>query len=240
MEKKTIRRLDKLPGWLSLHEGQFLRKSALMVRDNPGTIVEIGSFQGKSTIWLASTRQTVYAVDPHMGEVDDKKLPPTLSAFKKHIKEFGVAEWVNLLRMTSMEAAAGWDKKIKLLFIDGLHDEANAGQDYRSWSPFVTEGGIVAMHDAFCGWEGVEKVAEKYIVDNDDYREVGVVGSIIYGIKGKGDTVSRILRQRSRLGIKAALRLHRLAAPSALSFFLVHRVLKLFLLNRYTFKRDMC
>lgn len=239
MEKKTRKLLNSLPGWLSMTEGLFLRKAALSVKNRQGAIVEIGSFQGKSTIWLAGSGQKVTAVDPHKGEVDDKKMPPTLHAFEKHLREFGVEKQVTLLQMTSMEAAAGWSGDIKLLFIDGLHDEENAAADFAKWSVFVGQGGIVAMHDAFCGWGGAERVAFRQIVMNDIFREVGVVGSIIYGVRGNGGWLSRVFRLRSRLCIRAALWLNRRWwMPPFLSFFLIHRVLKFFLLNRFTLKRS--
>lgn len=239
MEKETVRQLDRLPGWLSVHEGQFLRKAALLVKDLPGEIVEIGSFQGKSTIWLASSGQTIYAIDPHQGEVDDATFPPTLQAFQKNVAAFQVEHRVRLLRMTSSAAATDWTKRIKLLFIDGLHDEKNALHDFRVWSTFTQDRSVIAMHDAFCGWEGAEKVALRRIVEDDMFYEIGVVGSIIYGIRGRGTWVTRISRWRCRACIRASIGLHRnKRLPSFLSFFLIHRVLKFFLLNRFTLKRE--
>lgn len=240
MNLSFLSSLDKLPGWLSIHEGQFLHKAALMIKKKEGTIVEIGSFQGKSTIYLAKTGQLVYAIDPHEGKLDHgRTLFPTLIAFRKHTKEFDVSNNVFLIQKTSLSAVRDWDKKIKLLFIDGLHDKKNAGFDYKNWSPFLIDGGVVAMHDSFCGWRGAQDVALNSIVLNDCYREVGVVGSIVYGIKGKGNVLVKLNRMRIRTCIRAALWIHsKKNIPSPLSFFLIHRMLKLFLLNRFTFSRD--
>ena len=239
MDKKTLRLIDSLEGWLSVNEGLFLRKAASMVKGLPGHIVEIGSFQGKSTIYLASTGQTVYAVDPHKGEIDDVKVPPTLKAFRDNIKKFGVAARIRLLRMTSKAASRKWKGSIKLLFIDGLHDEKNAEHDFRVWSPYVKSGGIIAMHDSFCGWRGAERAAIRHIVHNDSFSEIGVVGSIIYGIRGKGSALDRLLKWRSRVCIKSALWLHHHPVlPGSISFFLIHRLIKLLLLNRFTLRRD--
>jgi predicted O-methyltransferase YrrM len=239
MNPEILAKLNLLPGWLSIHEGQFLYKAASLVKNRIGEIVEIGSFQGKSTIYLAKTNQHIYAVDPHEGTLDHgTKISPTLAAFKKHIGEFNVAQNISLIQKTSQSAVYDWNKKIKLIFIDGLHDKKNAEFDYKNWSPFLIDGGIIAMHDSFCGWEGAQKVALKNIILNDDYYEIGVVGSIIYGIKGRVTLFSNINRLRVRCCILLAFWIHSLAIPEALSFLLIHRILKLLLLNRFTVRRN--
>lgn len=239
MNSELIQKLDKLPGWLSIHEGQFLHKAALLVKKEKAEIVEIGSFQGKSTIYLAKTGQQVYAIDPHEGKLDyGTKIPSTLSAFRKHIHEFNVEHYVSLIRKTSKASVKNWNEKIKLLFIDCLHDEKNAGFDYQKWSQFLIDGGIVAMHDSFCGWDGAQTVALKHIILNNRYYEVGVVGSIVYGIKGKGNIFTFLNRLRIRILITIAFWIHRQKYfPKLLSFILIHRVIKLFLLNRFTIRR---
>lgn len=239
MNSKIIKRLDALPGWLSIHEGQFLHKAANRIKNKSGVIVEIGSFQGKSTIYLAKTDQQVFAIDPHEGKLDHgTKIPPTLVSFQKNIADFKVKNNVSLIRKTSYAAVRNWNKKIKLLFIDGLHDAKNARFDYDNWSPFLIDGGVVAMHDSFCGWEGAQNIALNRIVLNSMYSEVGVVGSIIYGIKGNGNTLTLLNRVRVRILILTAFWINTqkwLSKP--VSFFLIHRLIKLLLLNSFTFKR---
>lgn len=239
MDNKTALAINTLPGWLSLNEGAFLNKAARLVRDRHGAVVEIGSFQGKSTICLALSGQKVVAIDPHKGTLDGKsKTAPTLQAFKANIARFGVKERVELKRQTSLSAAKTWKGAIKLLFIDGLHDFKNAQVDYLHWSPSLSAGGIIAMHDAFCGWEGAEEVALKQIVSSAKYKEVGVVGSIVYGIKGRGGTLTRLNRFRCRSLIRFSLWLNRRPLPGPLKFFLIHRLAKALLLNRFTLSRN--
>jgi len=239
MDIKIVSALNRLPGWLSIHEGQFLHKAALILKNKKGAVVEIGSFQGKSTIYLAKTNQRIYAIDPHRGKLDNgTKITPTLTAFKKNITDFYVKSNVVLIQKTSFSAAKSWKKKIKLLFIDGLHDEKNAESDYDKWSPFLIDGGIVAMHDSFCGWKGAQKVALQKIISNNDYYEIGVVGSIVYGIKGTGNIFTRLNQFRIRIFIQTAYWIKKQKyIPSQLSFILIHRFIKLLLLNHFTLKR---
>lgn len=235
MEKRVIELTKAIPGWLSTNEGRFLRKASKETDGLPGEVVEIGSYQGKSTIWLAQAAKKVWAVDPHKGKLDEERVPPTLRAFKRHLRQAGVEKRVVIMRKTSEAAAEGWKKPIRLLFIDGLHDYKNAKRDFELWSSYLVEDGMVAMHDAFCGWKGAEKVALEQIVGNNAFGEIGVVGSTVYGVKGKS-----IKRWPRRGGlIRLAVGLYRVKwLPELVKFFLIHRVIKSFLLNRFTWKRD--
>ena len=137
--------MKDVPGWLTAHEGQFLQKAAFAQKYRDGAIVEIGSFRGKSTIWLALAGDRIWAIDPHKGRVSGGRAAPTLPTFLKNISRAGVRKLVIPVVKTSRDAARRWTKPIKLLFIDGLHDEAHAKEDYRLWSPHVVERGMVAM-----------------------------------------------------------------------------------------------
>ena len=129
--------------------------------------------------------------------------------------------------------------EIKLLFIDGLHDEKNAKNDYKGWSSFLVDGGIVAMHDSFCGWSGAQSVALQNIVRNNMYSEVGVVGSIIYGVKGRKNFLTSLNVIRTRFFIQLAFWIHKQKnIPQSISFILIHKCIKFFLVNRFTLWRD--
>src|SRR5688500_180349 len=72
-EIQNVQRLaEKVHGWLTADEGDLLFRLARNVTARMGVIVEIGSWKGKSTIFLArgslaGSRVRVYAVDPHTG-----------------------------------------------------------------------------------------------------------------------------------------------------------------------------
>ena len=226
--------MKDIPGWLTPHEGVFLSKAAKSLRAG-GAIVEIGSFQGKSTICLAQSGEKVYAIDPHKGVVSGTKTSPTFSKFKKNISEAKVDSLVIPIVKTSQEAAKGWKKPIKFLFIDGLHDRDHALEDFFLWSAHVTPGGMIAMHDAFCGWRGSGDVAMRHMVYSVDFSQIGVVGSIIFGVKGKVFGLGRIDKLRNELMIELCQSIYRVPwIPRGLAFILVHRFLRIFLVNRFT------
>lgn len=233
--------VKKIPGWLSVNEGFFLKKAVKITKNLKGEVVEIGSYHGKSTIWLAQEVKRVFAIDPHEGLLTSQKDKgrPSYRSFLANLKKAGVLKRVVSIVKTSAEVARDWNKGIKVLFIDGLHDEKSASQDFKLWGKHLVNGGIIALHDAFCGWVGPEKVALKQIVFSNRYCEVGVVGSIIYGIKGRANLLLRIDKLRHQFFISQALKLNRVKIiPRLVKFFLIHRVVKLLLVNRFTLRRD--
>jgi len=195
--------ISQLDGWLSMHEGFFLYESARLGKGK-GEIVEIGSWMGKSTICLAAgsaskNREKIHAIDPHKGEFSKNntigKKSPTFKKFRDNLQKAGLLSYVKPLITTSRTAAKAWKRPIRLLFIDGLHDYKNTLQDFTLWSPFVSTSGIIAFHDAFCGHNGPERVVLENVLQSE-WKNIGVVGSIIFVQKGKPKSVLHYERRR--------------------------------------------
>ena len=124
-----------------------------------GTIVEIGSFIGNSTIFLAAPgRDTVHAVDPH-SEESMTQVPGAASTsddFLANLKRFGVRDRVLYHRRPSVEAAAEWSgERVRLLYIDGLHTYEAVTADYRAWAPHLATHHVVVFDDFL--WKEVER-----------------------------------------------------------------------------------
>lgn len=172
---QQIRRItDKVDGWLGSREGPYLYSLA-KVASPMGAVVEIGSWKGKSTIWLAKGCQAVngeklYAVDPHRGGSEEE--------FRKNIGMAGVDSFVTPIVKTSMEAVRGWDRPIGLLWIDGDHSYESVRHDFFSWEPKVVESGIIALHDTY-SWEGVRRVVDDEILKTDKFQVLGQFDSIL-------------------------------------------------------------
>lgn len=209
MNEKVLTLIKKIPGWLSVTEGKFLENTVMQTEKLKGEIVEIGSFHGKSTIWLAQGKSKVYAIDPHKGEVEENlKYDPTYKEFVSNLKSASVHNKVVPIIKTSEYASKNWNKKIKFLFIDGLHDEENARLDFELWSRYVINGGVIAIHDGFLRWNGSEKNALRNIVNSPDFYEIGTAGSIIYGVKGNGNTLLKMKKCFVSLFINIAVLLN--------------------------------
>ncbi len=207
MNKKLEKLVARIPGWLSTREARFLANAVKQTERLSGEIVELGSFCGKSTICLAQSNGKVYAIDPHEGDTGEEKYFPTYKMLKANLKKANVASKVEPIVKTSQAAAKTWKKRIRMLFIDALHDEKNALRDFELWSRHVVPGGIIAIHDSFRKWSGSEKVALKKIVHSDDFYIIGVMDTITYGVKGKGAVKHKIVKHLLRIYIQTMVTL---------------------------------
>lgn len=159
--------IDQVKGFLHPDEGAALYQQALAAT-RLGPCLEIGSYCGKSTIYLAAAcRQNsalVYAVDHHGGseehqlgeEYHDPELYDAEEAvmdsfreFRRNLRRAGLSSQVVPIVAPSSLAARHWTIPLGMLFIDGGHSLASALTDYRSWAAHVMPGGILAIHDIF-------------------------------------------------------------------------------------------
>jgi predicted O-methyltransferase YrrM len=189
----TFSLLDKIKniqGWLSDKEADLLISvTSMACREMPApqVIVEVGSYQGKSTVLLGSVikeffpQAKVYAIDPHEGTVGaaDQGLhqsPPTLENFNRNIQEAGVADVIELIKDYSFNVE--WEKHIALLFIDGLHDHDNVARDFGQFSNWLSSGAYVAFHDYSDYYPGVQAFV-KELLATGKYRPITRADSLV-------------------------------------------------------------
>jgi len=198
--------IEHVDGWLSDGEAKYLYSLA---RFGPGkgSIVEIGSWKGKSTIVLAagsatSHRENIYAVDPHKGGPDQESLGlknvDTGREFRTNIQTAGVDSQIIPIVKPSTDAVRDWRGPIRLLWIDGDHSYEAVKNDFLVWEPFVVQGGIIAFHDTYA-WEGPRKLVEERFLGSDDFTTIGFV-----------DTITAVRKQPCSLAAK--VKLHALLA----------------------------
>lgn len=140
-----------------------------------GVIVEIGSYRGLSTVALAKgtskgSRLPVYSIDPHEdiepdgGERDGLRYgSKDHVAFLKNVFFAGVAEIVRPIQLLSWEVAAGWNKPISLLWIDGNHQYEAVSKDFALWERFISRGGYVAFHDSIEPGGGPYRIVDEVL-----------------------------------------------------------------------------
>jgi predicted O-methyltransferase YrrM len=131
-------------------------------------VLEIGSYCGKSTIYLAAAGrmagQLVVTVDHHRGseehqpgwEYHDPHLVDprtgrldTLPTLRATLAAAGLEDHVVVVVGRSADVARLWRTPLGMVFIDGGHTEQAAVTDYVSWAPWVAPGGVLAIHDVF-------------------------------------------------------------------------------------------
>ena len=157
-------------GFMPADEGDALWLAAIEAGGRlPGLpLLEVGSYCGRSTVWLgaaAKTLQTVlFAVDHHRGSeenqpgwehhddsVVDQRIGKmdTLPIFRSTIYDAGLEDSVIAIVGQSPVVAGQWARPLALLFIDGGHGAEPARLDYQGWTPHVAIGGTLAIHDVF-------------------------------------------------------------------------------------------
>jgi len=165
-------------------EGELLYNLCRACKE--GVIVEIGSWKGRSTIWLGwgakEGNNKVYAVDPHSGSPTEPG--STYEEFLENIKRAGLEETVVPIRRTSMEALKEWTFPIGILFIDGDHKYEAVVNDFMGWGKFLVEGGSLAIHDTFV-LEGPRKCT-KLLYECGNFADITLLGSTTYAIKKSG------------------------------------------------------
>lgn len=168
--------LHNLSGLITPEVGEALYNLALAV---PATqaVVEVGSFRGKSTAFLASGARDgkdakVFAVDAwdtpgnvtgRFGFAD----PTTFDVFEAQLRSVRLWSRVTPLKGFSKDVAAGWTgPAIGLLFIDADHQADNVRGDFDAWLPHLVKTARVAFDDLDTPKNpGVRKVVEALVAD---------------------------------------------------------------------------
>lgn len=199
-------------GWLTDDQVARLHAAAASVRAG-GTIVEIGSFRGRSTIVLASSAEAtvdVVAIDPHAGndrgpqEIEGfvDEAAEDNERFEQNLTAAGVRERVTHHRLFSDEAHDLVDGPIDVLFVDGAHRFGPARADIRDWGDRVLPGGRMLIHDSFSS-VGVTLAILAELTPSGSWRYVGRSQSLAEFVRESGSATrprSNVLRQLSELG----------------------------------------
>ena len=137
----------------------------------PGSLfVEVGSYQGKSIVYLAKTqaeqgkKMQIVAVDHFKDQSGGM-----LEKFMSNVKDIDV----NIIIGESTVVAEDFeDGSIDLVFIDAAHDYESVKADIEAWLPKVR--GVIAGHDYIPTYPGVMKaVDEKFEEVVKDYAFEG-------------------------------------------------------------------
>jgi predicted O-methyltransferase YrrM len=153
-------------GFMPEPEGLALHQAGL-TGGRLGPLLEIGSYCGKSSIYLAAAARAcgtvLFSVDHHRGSeeqqpgqeyFDPRLLGPdgridTLPVFRRTVTAAGLESVVIPVVADSATVAAHWCTPLGLVLIDGGHSDAAAQADYEGWARFLCAGGLLAIHDVF-------------------------------------------------------------------------------------------
>lgn len=192
---------EAAPGFMPPDEGLALYEAAERAA-KVGPLLEIGTYCGKSTIYLAAaasaaaTDALVVTIDHHRGSEEQQPgweyhdpalvdpevgLMDTLPAMRRTLHAAGVENRVVAVVGRSPAVARLWNTPVGLVFIDGGHTDEHAQNDYEGWAHHVAPGGLLVIHDVFPDPnDGGQAPYRVYLraLDSGDFVEESVTGSL--------------------------------------------------------------
>ena len=158
---------NSVKGFIDHNEGICLYNYALN-SSKKGPILEIGSYCGKSTIYIATAVKKysgcVYSVDHHTGseenqvgweyhdiELFDEETGRINSfpEFMRNLRKANLLDTVVPIVSDSSLVSRYWKIPLSMVFIDGGHTMEAAFNDFNNWKDKIIKGGILAIHDVF-------------------------------------------------------------------------------------------
>lgn len=186
-------------GFMPDEEGLALHEAGLAAAPL-GPLLEIGTYCGKSAIYLGAAARAcdsvLYTVDHHRGSEenqagwehhDDRLVDPrtgrmdTLPWFRRTMEDAKLEDVVIAVIGSSPAVAAHWATALGLVFIDGGHAFDVALADYEGWARFVAPGGLLVFHDVFEDpADGGQAPFEvwKHAVASGDFEPASTTGSL--------------------------------------------------------------
>lgn len=185
-------------GFMPDEEGLALHEAGVTA-GRVGPLLEIGSYCGKSAVYLGTAARdagtVLFSVDHHHGseenqagwEHHDPELVDgrtgridTLPFFRRTIEDAGLGASVVAIVGDSHTVGRHWATPLGLVFVDGGHAEDVAMADYETWAPCVAPGGLLAVHDVFedpaLGGQGPFRVWQR--AGRDGFEPVSRTGSL--------------------------------------------------------------
>ena len=167
MDPELLKHALAARGFMPPDEGTALYEAAMTVSAD-GPFLEVGSYCGKSAVYLGAAARlagrVLFALDHHRGSEEnqlgwehhepdlvdpDINKIDTLGTFRRTIHDAGLEPTVVALVGDSATVGAVWTTPLALLFIDGGHGHEPAHRDYETWVPHVAIGGTLLIHDVF-------------------------------------------------------------------------------------------
>lgn len=200
-ELETFFKEHTIKGFLHHDEGMALNRYA-QTQSKLGSCLEIGSYCGKSTVYLGAgcqeSKQTLYAVDHHRGSEEhqlgeeyhdpdlydgDIAMMDSFKVFRRTLKLADLENTVVPIVASSELTRRNWATPLSMVFIDGGHSEPMAIADCVEWSKHLMPSGVLAIHDIFekpeDGGQG-PYLGMQAVLESGDFEFVEKIHSLVF------------------------------------------------------------
>lgn len=175
-----------------------LYREIVINAEDDAHFVELGSFLGQSTaamgIFIKSSGKRIKFDAVDIFELNEFSDPPHakvieehggdfLAAFKSNLEKAQVLDAVNIVKATSLEAAAMYeDRSISFIMIDASHTYEDVVDDINAWYPKLKLGGIMSGDDL--DWPDVKRAVE------DTCKHYGIHGNSTWYFRKQTPTLA--------------------------------------------------
>lgn len=165
-----------IPGMISPRSGQMLY-SLCAFQCARGDVVEIGSWQGRSSSFLAraakdSNNGRFYAIDHFKGNtgketsyvIGSQDLSDLKQGFLKNMARLKLENHVHLLEMPNIQAATEFeDGSVRFLFIDGDHTYEGVCRDLKLFTRKLCAHAIIVFDDFSHNFPGLLVAVDQFL-----------------------------------------------------------------------------
>jgi predicted O-methyltransferase YrrM len=182
---KTLQTVfDSTDGMISFQEAVCLYELARKVRS--GCILEIGSYRGRSTVFLGKgsldgANIPVFAIDPHAtftGILGGIFGSGDRAIFYRTMLANDCSEIVSLINLSSEFFSNQWKSPVSLLWIDGDHSYEGVRRDFYCWEPHLLPEAFIAFDDALDPNLGPFRLIDE-LVKSMKYQKLACVGKVV-------------------------------------------------------------
>jgi predicted O-methyltransferase YrrM len=181
--EQVAKSADGIPSMLG-RQTAFALYMLCYLQELSGDVVEIGSWQGYSTSFLASAVRdsrngVLHAVDHFQGNagkeefyvVDRPDLSDLRLGFERNMRNQQLWDSIRLLDMPNDEAIRQLEGvQVRFLFIDGDHSKEGVEKDIRMFFPLVRPGGIVVFDDFAPHFPGLVEAVSQLVATHRPQR----------------------------------------------------------------------
>lgn len=171
--------------WFEGPKKRRLAEALALVPAGPGELVEVGSWEGKSSILIAQTfpDSKVHVMDHWLGDLTDLSngvadlaaSRDVFADFWENVTDAGVAHQICVHRADWRISFAEWRHPIRMIFIDGQHTYDEVVDNITQAFPYMVPGGVI------CGDDFTVKQVGRAVLD--------VLGPDVEHCKGPGAAI---------------------------------------------------
>jgi predicted O-methyltransferase YrrM len=178
-------KIDGVQGFLSAKEAGLLYWAA---RECPvtGAVIELGSYEGRSTAVFALAGRHVHAVDAWSLDVSDisaydngeRQADAVFDRFKRNLRQLQIESLIRTHRGLTHTIGETWQEEGAILFVDAGHTHEDVRGDLSLWTPHLHPQGFLLMHDVLGDtYFGVTRAASELM--QTGWRVIASAGSVV-------------------------------------------------------------